>query len=151
MSGHASRWARWRALTAEQRSVLLSAWCLLPLVWLALWTLGLPRLQVRMMARAPGAGAPDLVRARDLGRAVNIAASLTPFPVTCLTRSLLLGWMLSRRGMASELRIGVQLSQGVFKAHAWIECEGVPVNDRADVAADFAPFDDLGLVASFDR
>ena len=146
-------WARWRALLPAQRRTLVLAWCLLPAVWLALWVSGLPRLQ-GWLARRPLVATPvamSLPEVTGLGRAVNIAARLTPFPATCLTRSLLLVWLLRRHGMTCELRIGVQLREGVFRAHAWVERDGMPVNDRADVAADFAPFDDLGLQASFDR
>lgn len=148
-----NRWARWRALSAPQRRTLMLAWWLLPLVWLALWVWGLPRLQAWLARQPlPARAAPmPMDEVAGLGRAVNIAARLTPFPATCLTRSLLLVWVLRRQGVASELRIGVQLRDGVFRAHAWVEQGGVPVNDRADVAADFAPFDDLGLQASFDR
>lgn len=148
-----SRWARWRALSAPQRRTLLQAWGLLPLVWLALWTWGLPRLQAWLLRQPlPARAAPmPLDEVAGLGHAVNIAARWTPFPATCLTRSLLLVWLLRRQGVDSELRIGVQLREAVFRAHAWVERGGVPVNDRADVAADFAPFDDLGLQASFDR
>jgi Transglutaminase-like superfamily len=152
-SAESSRRARWRALGPAQRRTLVLAWCLLPVVWLALWVWGLPGLQTWLARRprVPRAATMPLDGAAGLGRAVNIAARLTPFPATCLTRSLLLGWLLRRRGVASELRIGVQLRGGVFRAHAWVECGGVPVNDRADVAADFAPFDGLGSPASFDR
>lgn len=148
-----TRWARWRALSAPQRRTAVLAWWLLPLVWLALWTWGLARLQA-WLARKPlpaRAVAMPLKEVAGLGRAVNIAARRTPLPATCLTRSLLLVWLLRRQGVDSALRIGVQLREGGFRAHAWVEQGGVPVNDRADVAADFAPFDDLGLQASFDR
>lgn len=148
-----SRWGRWRALSSVQRRALALAWYLLPAVWLALWAWGLPRLQV-WLTRGPlpvRAVTMPLADVAGLGRAVNIAARLTPFPVTCLTRSLLLGWLLRRHGVVSELRIGVQLKGGALSAHAWVECDGVPVNDRADVAADFPPFDDLGPMAPFDR
>lgn len=152
MSGAASRWTRWRALSPLQRRTLVLAWWLLPLVWLALWSMGLPRLQAWLMGSAASAKDTHLPMAKALGESVNMAARCTPFPATCLTRSLLLGWLLGRRGLASELRIGVQLGAGGLKAHAWVECEGVPVNDRPDVAADFAAFDDLGpVMASFDR
>lgn len=75
-----------------------------------------------------------------LAEAVNIAARHTPFHATCLTRSLLLCWLLRRRGVSSELRIGVNLSAGMLRAHAWVECAGQPVNDRADIADEFRPF-----------
>lgn len=148
-----SPWARWRALSLAQRRTLVLAWCLLPAVWLALRAWGLPRLQAWLTRRALPARpvAMPLAEVTALGRAVNIAARLTPFPVTCLTRSLLLGWLLRRHGVACGLRIGVRLRDGAFSAHAWVECDGVPVNDRADVAADHPPFDDLGPLAPFDR
>ena len=75
-----------------------------------------------------------------LAEAVNIAARHTPFHATCLTRSLLACWLLRRRGVFSELRIGVNLSSGTLKAHAWVEYAGQPVNDRADIADEFRPF-----------
>ena len=75
-----------------------------------------------------------------LAEAVNIAARHTPFRITCLSRSLLLCWLLRRRGVSSELRIGVNLSSGSLKAHAWVEYAGQPVNDRADIADEFRPF-----------
>ena len=75
-----------------------------------------------------------------LAEAVNIAARHTPFHATCLTRSLLLCWLLRRHGVASELRIGVNLSSGTLQAHAWVECAGRPVNDRGDITDMFKPF-----------
>ena len=80
---------------------------------------------------------------------MNIATRHTPFRATCLSRSLLLGWLLRRRGVASDLRIGVRLTNGVLDAHAWVECSGVPVNDRPDIAAQFALFCDLVPLGSF--
>jgi hypothetical protein len=76
-----------------------------------------------------------------LGTLVNSAAHHALGPANCLTRSLYLWWLLRRRGIDSQLRIGVRLNEGVLDAHAWVEYAGVPVNDRADVSADFAPFD----------
>ena len=62
---------------------------------------------------------------------------------------LLLGWLLRRRGVQSQLCIGVRLTQGALDAHAWVECEGVPVNDNPDVNAQFASFGDLIPLAAF--
>jgi Transglutaminase-like superfamily len=146
------RVAQFRALSAAQQRVLLAAWLWLPLVWLGLRVMGLPRLQAWLQRRplAPEpAKALALPHIQALGDAVNIAARHTPFPVTCLTRSLLLGWLLRRRGVPSSLRIGVRLTQGAFAAHAWVECAGVPVNDRPDIAAQFASFGDIVPLQAF--
>ena len=59
----------------------------------------------------------------------------------CLTRSLALARMLGRRGVATELRIGVRTEEGVLQAHAWIECMGRPLNDDGRTLLHFAVFD----------
>lgn len=125
--------------TADQWLTLAVAWCLLPVCWAALRRQGLARLHERLRPRGGRVVPPDSLA--PLGRAVNAAGRISPFPSTCLSRSLvLMGW-LARRGIASELRIGVQLQQGQLHAHAWLEHQGVPINDRADIAAAFAVFD----------
>jgi len=146
------RVAQWCALSAAQRRVLVAAWLWLPLFWLGLRLLGLPRLQAWLQRRPLGADPATALALPDiqaLGEAVNIAARHTPFPATCLTRSLLLGWLLRRRGVASDLRIGVRLTQGALDAHAWVESAGVPVNDQADIAAQFASFGDIVPLQAF--
>ena len=62
-------------------------------------------------------------------------------PSNCLTRSLLLVWLLRRRGVSTDLRIGVRLSQGNLEAHAWVEHEGSAINEASDIGARFAAFD----------
>lgn len=51
-----------------------------------------------------------------------------PGDTRCLTRSLALSRLLARRGIESRLVIGTR-TQPTFLAHAWVECEGVPVLD----------------------
>lgn len=42
----------------------------------------------------------------------------------CLTQALVVRWLLGRRGLAADLRIGVTKQEGRLMAHAWIEYEG---------------------------
>ena len=122
---------------------MVAAWLWLPLFWIGLRTLGLDRFRSRLQSKPTAAGQPSPMQQNDvlaLAEAVNIAARHTPFHATCLTRSLLACWLLRRRGVSSELRIGVNLSSGTLKAHAWVEYTGQPVNDRADIADEFKPF-----------
>ncbi len=142
--------AQFRALSQAEQRTLLAAAAWMPVFWLGLRVLGLPRFQARLeRTRMPVCPAITLPEAQALGELVNIAARNTLGPRTCLTRSLLLGWLLRRRGVTSELRIGVRLTQGMLDAHAWVECEGVPVNDRPDVSAQFASFGDLIPLEAF--
>jgi hypothetical protein len=133
--------SRFFALAPSDRRAFLAAMTLLPLFWVGLRVLGLQRLQTRLQ-RTPLRPATtftpdDLTR---LGALVNSAAHHALGPANCLTRSLYLWWLLRRHGVDSQLRIGVRLTGGVLDGHAWVEYGGVPVNDRPDVSADFAPF-----------
>lgn len=116
---------------------------LLPLFWIGLRVLGLSRFWVWLTR------SPIVVRASRsseelaaIGALVNIAGNHVPFPSTCLTRSLLLNWLLRCRGVESELRIGVRLNDGTFEAHAWVEHEGKPLNEAQDIVARFAAFNE---------
>ena len=79
--------------------------------------------------------------AAALGLAVNRAANRVLGAASCLTRSLLLRWLLRFYGTASDLRIGVRFENGELAAHAWVEKDGFPVNDQPEVVAGFAAFD----------
>jgi hypothetical protein len=142
--------ARFRALSGADQRTLLTAAFWMPLFWLGLRVWGLPRFQARLLRRKLVSEAtmtlPDI---QALGSLVNIAARHTLGPRTCLTRSLLLGWLLRRRGVDSQLRIGVRLTKGALDAHAWVECEGVPVNDQPGVGTQFASFGDLVPLDAF--
>lgn len=116
---------------------LARAWLELPTVWLVLRVL-----PARRLLATPLAGAAEgtlrcedrVTAAREAARLVHAAARLSPFPSTCLTRSIVLSRLLRRRGLAAEIRIGVRRGDGPFAAHAWVEVDGEPVNDGADVA-----------------
>jgi hypothetical protein len=47
--------------------------------------------------------------------------------------------LLSRLGIAAELRIGVERHRGDLRAHAWVERDGLPVGEDFRVADRFAP------------
>jgi Transglutaminase-like superfamily len=136
--------AKFNALSWPERRTLLAAMAWMPLFWLGLHGLGLRRFQAWLLR-------PRLLIQNDLSldeimgmaTAVNRAARLVRIPANCLTRSLLLGWLLRRRGVDSQLRIGVQMNNGSLAAHAWVEYAGIPINDQPDVAEQFAAFQPL--------
>jgi hypothetical protein len=80
-------------------------------------------------------------QAQRIARIVNLIAWYGLFRANCLHRSLTLWWLLRQRGMQPDLRIGVRRREGLFEAHAWVEWQGVVLNDSADVGQKYAPFD----------
>lgn len=74
----------------------------------------------------------DQHRARQLARAVNLAARRGPYRTSCLPRSLCLLRTLRRRGIPAELKVGGRTEEEKgrqFIAHAWVEVDQVVVND----------------------
>lgn len=142
-SAFASRLARLRELSPSHRRLLLQSSALLPVFWLGLRILGLPQMHAFTQRRplSPGLLTPDEIR--RIAGTIDKAARHSPFPQTCLTRSLLLQWLLRGRGVRSELRIGTRRAAGNFEAHAWIECDGTPMNEVSDVITHFDAFDRL--------
>lgn len=88
-------------------------------------------------------------RSATTGESVDIAARNLPlYRPTCLPRSLVLWHMLRRGGAPAELRIGVSTSGGQFAAHAWVEQDGIVINDATDIAERFAPVDLVAALGS---
>ena len=141
MQGFSRKLSQFRALPPAERRIVIAAMLRLPLFWIGLRLLGLQRLQARLQRSPLGpASTASPAELQRTGYLVNAAANQALGPANCLTRSLYLWWLLRRRGVESELRIGVRLADGALEAHAWVEHAGVPINDRPDVSADFPPF-----------
>lgn len=131
-----------RGLSRGERRELVRAWAELPAVWLGLRFLP-PRRLLRTSGGTSGTtpgSSCDAADGRLAARMVNAAARFSPFPSTCLTRSIVLARLLWRRGAAAEIRIGVR-RDGTSLAHAWVEVNGEPVNATADVAERHAVFE----------
>jgi hypothetical protein len=131
-----------RALSAGHKVVLLKAIACMPVFAFGLQVFGLARMQA--VAKLQHHRTPHTMNPGDIrawGELVNIAAKRGPVKASCLTRSLVLAWLLTGRGVQAAIRIGVRFNGGALDAHAWVECDGVPVNDKADVADQFAPFE----------
>jgi hypothetical protein len=83
----------------------------------------------------------DDERTRLTVRMVNAAVRHVWRRSTCLEKSLVLWRLLERYGIASELRIGARKRDGKFEAHAWVERQGIAVDDPDDLHRHYAPFD----------
>jgi len=78
--------------------------------------------------------------AARVARLEEAVASRLPFRTNCLVRSLGLLWMLGERGIKAELKIGARKDSDHFEAHAWVEFEGLVLNDAGETHLHFIPF-----------
>jgi hypothetical protein len=133
-----------RQLPRKERRRLIQSVLFLPLIHLALLSLGYYRLKGWMERSSPlhdiyssALESERLQRAREVARIVYIAAEHGIYKATCLRRSLLVWWFLRREGIPSDIRFGVRMQDRKLEAHAWVECHGVVVNDSAAVQENY--------------
>lgn len=74
-------------------------------------------------------------------RIVNAAARHGWGQPTCLEKSLALWSLLRQQGTPSSLRIGARKAGGKLEAHAWVERDGVALNEPGDEHRHYATFD----------
>ena len=111
---------------------LLEAWLALTVYSLALHWASYERLSAAHPSDSP-VHAPALMTARRLHHIVGLAARLHLLSMTCLVQSLSLHWMLKRRGIPSNLKIGAISLAGTVRAHAWLEMDGEKIGESEDV------------------
>jgi hypothetical protein len=133
--------AKYLALPDAERRLFVTSAFLLPACAAALRVAGFARIRSWLTRPSHNRSAALHVDPPRLASLVNAASYRLPIPCSCLTRSLVLDWMLRRRGVESNLRIGVRLVEGRLEAHAWIEVDGHPLNDSTAVTDRFAPFE----------
>lgn len=131
-----TRLARFLALPAAERAVLLQALFWLPVTAMRLRLLGLAR---PAPVPVPGAAASAVAPTRIV-EIVAIASRHGLVRGNCLSQSLALQRVLHASGVPAQLRIGARRSCGGLEAHAWIEHDGRPLNDAPDVAERYPPF-----------
>lgn len=131
---------------------------LLPVIGAGLRLLGFRRTRDLLARRVPTArhrhpakGHSPRDQAERVARLVAIAAHHGPYRATCLRRSLALWWLLRRRGMPAELRIGVRKDSGGLEAHAWVDLNGQAVNDLQGVATTYSAFTETVAASAVPR
>lgn len=141
----------WRAfwrLTAYERGIVAEAAAGLLATWAGLRLLNFRRWKKFMDVFIP----PDsrdsgsrtmqpIAVAQTIARLENSAARHLFFRTNCLEQSMVLWWLLRRREMAAELRIGARKQESKFEAHAWVEYAGAMVGDLGVDHLHFSPFD----------
>ena len=126
--------------------------CRLPLIGLGLRTLGFEKTRELLARQIPDVRWPvthDALDPETLAHLVHIAARHGAYRARCLEESMLLWWLLRRRGHPATLRIGVNTDDATFRAHAWVELSGRVLNDADGASRRFSGFErDLGSPAA---
>jgi hypothetical protein len=145
------RLRRFSSLDSEARGIFVRAAVLLPVIGVSLKLRGFRATQESLLRFLAHPQQPsqqdsarllaDVERIQLTARMVNAAVRHATRGSTCLEKSLSLWWLLGRQGIASELRIGARKVQGKFEAHAWIEHQGVAVNEPEDLHRHYGTFD----------
>ena len=95
----------------------------------------------------PGPAGTTPHHGRPVAEAVALVAGRRITETRCLVRSLVVWFLVRRRGEQAEVVIGAPLlDSGRLSAHAWVEVAQVPITDPADVRERFpvlAPRSDL--------
>lgn len=132
--------SRVRRMSGAKMLVVLRVVILAPTVELCLRTMAIQRtarlLRIRVRLE-DGPGAPESLRpelrmTKQERRTIAIAwrvLDIGPFNSTCLRRSIVGACLMRRRDHA--VRIGVLRMASGFKAHAWLEIDGISLDPDA--------------------
>ena len=136
-------WSKFWKLSSEERQLLIQALVALPLVIVGLRLFGLRRTQTAL-GKIPSSvreqPPPDRILAHAQATARLVDAVGYRLRATCLRRSVTLWWLLHRRGIDSKINLGAHKATGQFKGHAWVELNGIVLNDHPCIAHKFTPF-----------
>jgi hypothetical protein len=142
------RWRTFRRLNSFERGVVLEAAGGLLATRVGLRLVGFRRWQRVLeffspLAKTTGRArvASDGDAARVITRMEAAAARNILVRASCLEHSLVLWWLLRRRGIVVALRIGGRKESGQFEAHAWVELDGHVLDGSNQEHRHFVPFE----------
>ena len=125
-----------------QATVLLSAVrCALKFVTIA--RLQLIGVRTAKDSRRGSIGRRKRLSPQTTARLVRIAAERGPYRAKCLEQSLVLRWLLLRQGIEARILFGARKEDEQMQAHAWVEVNGMALNEDDGVYRDFSPLDEL--------
>lgn len=118
---------------------LIEAWWILFGFYLALRWMSYNRLNKSMPPQAKifFDSTSQLFFAERLKQLLEISSRLHLLRMTCLVKSSALRWMLLRRGIPVQVRIGVNKTSTGMHAHAWVELQGEPIGEAENVSERF--------------
>ncbi len=86
-------------------------------------------------------GRTDVGYAAHVAGLVNHVSNRFPARSACLVRSMTLRSLLLRNQVNARLMLGTKRGTGGVVAHAWVEVDGTPINDAADIGTEYAGFE----------
>ena len=140
------RLRRFSALERPARSLFLRATVLLPLVAVSLRWRGFRATQATLQRsllndNQEREAALVTKSAAMIAHMVNAADRHGLVHPSCLAKSLTLWWLLARQGISSHLRIGIRKKEEKFEAHAWVERDGIALNEPDEHHHHYAAFE----------
>jgi hypothetical protein len=142
---------RFRALDPRARRLFLRAAVVLPFVSMSLRWRGFRATQASLRNDLSPSLAANPVTIEQIAMTVQMvrAASRHGFVrASCLEESLTLWWLLAKQGISSDLRIGVRKDAQSFEAHAWVERDGVALNEPEARHVHYSAFEPESLQAT---
>ena len=142
------RWERFRRLSAFERGVVLEATGGLLATWTGLRLIGFRRWERVLAVFTPSANTTGFAQGASVQESALVIARMQEaasrnlfFHANCLEQSLVLWWLLRRRGIDAALRIGARKDSERFEAHAWVELDSQVMNDASAEHRHFVPFE----------
>jgi len=128
----------------------IPVWLLLGMARVMILIISFPRLArtfghpLGVAAWVPLADTRQRARARQVGRAIRVAARYTPWTSNCFPQALAARLLLAMYRVPCTLCFGLVREAGTVKAHAWIVCGPVAVTGGAS----FGHYTVVGAFAS---
>jgi transglutaminase superfamily protein len=142
-------WRTFWALKRAERAVAGSAALGLTATWIGLRLLGFRRCKEFVTQRVERS--KHRLSEMSANRILQLQAAAARnlfFTANCLEQSLVLWSILRGHGFDAKLKIGARKEAGRFEAHAWVELDGIPLNDETNSNRQFVPFD--GTISSME-
>jgi Transglutaminase-like superfamily len=141
-------WQKFWRLNGYERGLASEAAAGLVATWLGLRLAGFRRWKGVLAQLAPSAGTGTQQQAAAQRESAEVIARMAAatarnifFGTNCLEQSLVLWWLLRRRGISAQLRIGARKELERFEAHAWVEVDSAALINAGAEHLHFVPFD----------
>lgn len=138
---------RYRALDPEARKLFWLSVRLLPLITLSLRFRGFKKTSRALQKKLPLSPPQEMTkeqRAEKVERTCRMVRAGAHYGIvhpTCLVESLALWYLLQRQRLSARVRIGVRKISEKVEAHAWVEFDGVALNQAEGAHQHYAAFD----------